>query len=175
MRCYLANGLIMSGKAVNRSKRLFTGIIFLLTGCAVQSGPVADIPAKPGEISVPARPDSAPKQLADIASTQHANTEKPGNPVKDDAASGVYSEFLHEWAVNVSAVYKRVPSDEGCRPSYTIVYENGHVLGADPAKSCGPDSDRAFLEALEIAPRPPMPKSFANQQITIIFNDTGKD
>jgi hypothetical protein len=99
---------------------------------------------------------------------------KLGSEPEEGVGSGAYSEFLHQWAVNVSAVYQRVPSDDGCTPVYEVTYQNGHVLGDEPRSSCGAETDRAFHEALEKAERPPMPTSFANQQITIMFYDTGK-
>jgi hypothetical protein len=97
-----------------------------------------------------------------------------GSEAQEGVGSGAYSEFLHQWAMNVAAVYRPPPSESGCTPSFIVEYENGHVLDTQPEYSCGPASDQAFHDAIEAAPRPPMPTSFAGQQIPIIFVDTGR-
>lgn len=99
---------------------------------------------------------------------------KLGSEPAEGVGSGVYSEFLHEWAVNVSAVYQPVSMEADCTPVFDVGYLNGHVLGVEPVDSCGAASEHAFRTAIEAAARPPMPTSFAGQQITIRFYDTGK-
>jgi hypothetical protein len=92
----------------------------------------------------------------------------------EGVGSGVFSEFLHEWAVNVSAVYQPTGEDTGCTPMFDVVYLNGHVNGIEPVAGCSSASERAFRTAINEAARPPMPTDFANHEIVIRFYDTGK-
>ncbi len=97
---------------------------------------------------------------------------KLGNEAEEGVGSGMYSEFLHQWAVSVGAIYRPPPGD--CTPSFDVEYLNGHVLDIQPRESCGQGSDQAFHDAIEAAPRPPMPTSFGGREITIVFVDTGR-
>jgi hypothetical protein len=98
---------------------------------------------------------------------------KLGNEPQDGVGSGIYSEFLHQWAVNVSAVYNPSSNEEGCLPVFNVVLDEGHVSETEPARSCGPASDQAFASALRNAQKPPVPISWLQQQITIVFYATG--
>jgi hypothetical protein len=99
---------------------------------------------------------------------------KLGSEPVEGVGSGVYSQFLHEWAVNVSAVYQPSGGEEDCRPTFDVLYRNGHVNDIEPVDACGAAAQRAFRAAIDAATRPPMPTSFADQDIIIRFYDTGK-
>ncbi|HLG85618.1 MAG TPA: hypothetical protein VKZ79_00300, partial [Alphaproteobacteria bacterium] len=98
-----------------------------------------------------------------------------GKEPEEGIGSGVYSEFLHQWAVNVSNVYRPPPgADDSCKPIYDVSYMNGHVTDVQPVTTCGEDLDQAFRAAIEEAARPPMPTSFGDHLISIRFYDTGR-
>jgi hypothetical protein len=100
-----------------------------------------------------------------------------GSEPQDGVDSGAYSEFLHQWVENVKVLYPVPPvneaSEERCGLAFEVGYQNGHVLDIQPHDDCGNPSDQAFLDAIRQAPRPPMPTSFANQNITFIFYGPG--
>ena len=97
-----------------------------------------------------------------------------GKEEEEGEGSGVFSEFLHQWAVNVSQAYQPPPmTDDGCKPIFDVSYLNGHVTDIEPVEACSPELDQAFRAAIEAAPRPPMPTSFGGRQIPIRFYDTG--
>ncbi len=122
-----------------------------------------------------AKPTPAPGfAMAVPKKTDERVAAKLGAVPEDGSGSAAYSEFLHQWAMNVSAVYRPPPSESGCTPSFGVSYLNGHVVDIEPVSSCGPATDQAFHDAIEAAARPPMPTSFAGQQIPIIFVDTGR-
>jgi hypothetical protein len=98
---------------------------------------------------------------------------KLGNEPEEGVGSGIYSEFLHQWAVNVSAVYNPTSAEDGCLPVFNVELNAGHVAEAEPVRSCGPASDQAFASALRNAQKPPMPTTWQNQQILIVFYATG--
>jgi hypothetical protein len=95
-----------------------------------------------------------------------AVSAKLGSEPVDGVGSGAYSEFLHEWCENLTAKYTPVGD---CVPVFNVTYENGHILGTEPANSCGVGAAQAFAAAMDAAVRPPMPTSLGNQQITFIF------
>jgi len=100
-----------------------------------------------------------------------------GNEEQDGVGSDAYSEFLHQWVENVKALYPIPPVDdrfeERCGLAFEVSYSNGHVTGIEPHDNCGNPSDEAFGIAIRNAPRPPMPTSFANQNVTFIFYAPG--
>jgi hypothetical protein len=98
---------------------------------------------------------------------------KMGSEPEDGSGSGTYSEFLHQWAINVSALYNPTVSEDGCLPVFDVGLERGHVVEANPVRSCGPDSDEAFRTAVVNAPKPPVPISWLNQPIEVLFYATG--
>ena len=101
-------------------------------------------------------------------------TARLGDQEEEGSGNGVFSEFLHQWAVSVSAAYRPPARGDGCTPSYDVGYLNGHVMQIDPVDECDPAIDDAFRAAITTAPRPPMPTSFGGRQITIRFYDTGR-
>jgi hypothetical protein len=95
---------------------------------------------------------------------------KLSDEVAEGIDSGTYSEFLHQWVENVSAIYDPAANAaQGCAPVMEVVYHNGHVENVQPARSCGEASDRLFEEAIRNSIKPPMPTSFANEVIPLIF------
>ena len=98
---------------------------------------------------------------------------KLGNEPQEGVGSGIYSEFLHQWAINVSAVYNPASTEDGCLPVFDVALNEGHVDSAEARRSCGPASDQAFASALRNAPKPPVPISWLQQNITIVFYATG--
>jgi len=95
---------------------------------------------------------------------------KLSDEVAEGIDSGTYSEFLHQWVENVSAIYDPAANAaQGCAPVMEVVYHNGHVEDVQPARSCGEASDRLFEEAIRNSIKPPMPTSFANEVIPLIF------
>ena len=89
-----------------------------------------------------------------------------GSEPADGVGSGAYSEFLHQWCANLTAVYQAATD---CSPVFNVSYLNGHITGIEPANTCGVGAQQAFTTAMETAARPPMPTSFGNQQITFVF------
>jgi hypothetical protein len=89
-----------------------------------------------------------------------------GSEPAEGVGAGAYSEFLHQWCVNLTAVYRPV---DDCTPVFNVSYLNGHITDIQPANNCGVEASTAFTSAMEAAARPPMPTSFGNQQITFIF------
>jgi hypothetical protein len=92
----------------------------------------------------------------------------------DGVGSGIFSEFLHQWAVNVSSVYQPTGGELDCTPEFDVLYRNGHVNDIQPVDQCSAQTERAFKAAINDAARPPMPTSFADHDIVIRFYDTGK-
>ena len=129
------------------------------------------IAKKAEENKMMAKPTPAPtgEYMAVARKQDEAVAAKLGSEPVDGVGNGVYSEFLHQWCQNIVAVYHPPPGTEDCRTSFTLVYENGHVDGIEPADSCSAVAERAFHDAIEEAPRPPMPTSFAGHQIPLIF------
>jgi len=97
-----------------------------------------------------------------------------GSEPQEGVGSGAYSEFLHQWAMNVSRIYNPSGVEPGCTPTFDVDYMNGHVYGVEPVDACGDASEQAFRVAIETAPRPPMPTSFGGRHIDIRFYDTGR-
>jgi hypothetical protein len=95
---------------------------------------------------------------------------KLSDEAADGMDSGTYSEFLHQWVENVSAIYDPAQNAaRGCAPVMDVTYRNGHVEDVEPLQSCGQASDRLFAEAIRNSVKPPMPTSFANAEIPLIF------
>ena len=84
---------------------------------------------------------------------------KLGSEPQEGVGSGIYSEFLHQWAVNVSAIYNPGSLQSGCLPVFSVGLERGHVVDAEPLRSCGAQSDEAFRVAVLNAAKPPIPTS----------------
>ena len=96
-----------------------------------------------------------------------------GNEPQDGSGSGIYSEFLHQWAVNVSAIYNPGSLQSGCLPVFSVGLERGHVIDTEPVRSCGAHSDEAFRVAVLNAAKPPIPTSWEGQHIDVLFYATG--
>jgi len=122
-------------------------------------------------VEVALLPEAPPAvQQQDSAALKPASPPPPINP----AEAGIYSAFLHQWACNVSALYNPViPSDGKCLPVANVELVAGEVRAVAMVKSCGTASDNAFNAAVRQAPRPPMPTSWAEQQVTVMFYATG--
>ncbi len=97
-----------------------------------------------------------------------------GNEPEEGVGKGAYSAFLHEWANNIAALYNPPPTEDGCSPEFALIYYNGHVVETEPVNACGVASQQAFQYAIMNAPKPPMPTSFAGQQIPLIFWGAGR-
>jgi hypothetical protein len=94
---------------------------------------------------------------------------KLGSEPADGVSNGVYSEFLHQWCENLTAIYPVTVFDNGCRPAFNVGYRNGHVTDIQPADSCAVQVEGAFRAAMNAAEKPPMPTSLGNQDITFVF------
>ncbi len=92
---------------------------------------------------------------------------------QDGSGSGIYNEWLHQWAVNVSAAYQAPSSEDGCTPIMDVAYTDGHLEVA-PVKSCGPASDQAFLDAIHTGRHGPTLTSWQGRRIIVRFTDTGR-
>ncbi len=95
---------------------------------------------------------------------------KLSDEVAEGMDSGAYSEFLHQWVENVAAIYDPTANAaRGCAPVMDVLYHNGHVEDVEPHVSCGAAADRLFADAIRNSVKPPMPTSFANEAVPLIF------
>jgi len=90
-----------------------------------------------------------------------------GMQEQDGEGTGFYSEWLAKWAKNISDTYNAQPVKYGCIPVLIVQFQNGHVTGAQPEEpkaSCGEAADRAMIQAVYNAPRPPPPVGFGSDE-----------
>lgn len=108
-----------------------------------------------------------------VARKEDEQLEARASNVEDDEGegSGYFSQFLHDWCQSVLATYRGPSGSDESGPCYMNVgYENGHVTDVQRGQSCGSEAvSDAFAQAIFNAPRPPMPTSFGNRHISLIF------
>src|SRR5579859_2627241 len=80
---------------------------------------------------------------------------------------GPYGQFVQAWINNINRIFKRPSVNPDCKPDYTFLYLNGHVLDFQVLTSCGTEVDKAVVEAIKNAVRPPMPYAFVGRIISI--------
>jgi hypothetical protein len=99
---------------------------------------------------------------------------KLGSEPVDGVGSGAYSQFLHDWAMNITQVYQPVGIEDGCTPTFDVEFQDGHVNDVEPMSDCNPAAERAFRAAIKSAHIPPPPIGFLNYDMHFMFYNVGK-
>lgn len=94
---------------------------------------------------------------------------KLSDEAQDGMDNGFFSQFLHNWVENVSAIYEPAPNPNRCAPVLGVSFDQGTVGEISVYHSCGPAADQLFINAVRAAKRDPTPTSWQGREIPLIF------